>query len=369
MKTQIKRYRILIAMMLLWLGTGPVVAQNYYTPGTTIRGNGFTYICEDDPGNDPRFGGFGGVRVRNANNTLTYRPPLRNGQPILLVDDTPLIVGGGVDYRMVCNIASSVMTARDRENAMSETLVIEIRIDPQTGRIREIEFVMDPYKNGFIRVAPEKLFQLETALKQQAVYELTAVGKTQNFVNSFMLLRGRDIGYTYDFSTGVWREPVFPVPTGIDFVFINESSRDMADLYVGLTGSIGGAYTQFIHSDPGTVAPGTSTGLPYYPGSNISATPGVAITDLTLELGGSLYNSSNYFEDLMVTAWVDGAGQANYASWNVDNGSLLLPLTYSQATVPRSGRLMLTVKISDYYQGWSAPAPTKLPVDSLPVNR
>jgi hypothetical protein len=202
----------LIAVMLCSLGTGPAVAQNYYTPGTTIRGNGFTYICEEDPGSDPRMGGFGGIRVRNANNTLTYRPPMRNGQTLPLLGNPQTIVKGKrLHYGTVCNIASAIMTPTDRQNAINEALMIEIRINPRTGRIWEIEFVMDPYKNGFVRVAPEKLFQLETALKQQALYELTAAGQSQNFVNSFIPFRGKDIGQTYDFATGVWREPIPPL--------------------------------------------------------------------------------------------------------------------------------------------------------------
>jgi hypothetical protein len=198
--------------MLLWLITSPIGAQNYYTPGTTIRGNGFTYICDVEPGS-PEFLSFGDTRVRNANNTLTNQPPLRNGQPVSIVDNTPVIIGGYDDeLAVMCNAVSEVMTAQDRQNAINEILKINMRVNPQTGKIMEIEFVMDPDKNGFIRIAPEKLYHLEKVLKEKTVYQISAVGKTQNFVSTFTLFRGRDIGATYNFSTKTWTYPRFGQP-------------------------------------------------------------------------------------------------------------------------------------------------------------
>lgn len=215
-----KTYKYLLTLVLCAMIAGAGRAQNYYTPGRTIQGNGFTYISELDPGPDTRYPNVtGGItRVRSVYNTLTNQPPMLNGQPLPLGDSRQTIVGDDTNSLAVMyNAASAVMTPTDRQNAMEENLLIHVRIDPQTGRIREVEFMMNPAANGFIRIAPEKLYAVEKALKEQVVFQISPFGKTLNFVSTLLPFRGRDIGAYYDFATGRWynpgEAPPLPAPT------------------------------------------------------------------------------------------------------------------------------------------------------------
>ena len=86
-------------------------------------------------------------------------------------------------------------------------MIITGCIDSDTGQILEIEFIINPDKNGFVKVTPEKLHQIETRMKEQIVYHVTSEGQAYNFNVLFLPYRGRDIGMTYDFNRGEFIVP------------------------------------------------------------------------------------------------------------------------------------------------------------------
>lgn len=71
--------------------------------------------------------------------------------------------------------------------------------------------------------------------------------------------------------------------SGIDFTIQNNSSYLVDEIYLELTGDVGGVATSLICEDCGSVSPGKYIGYPVYRGINFSATPGSAITNLQVE--------------------------------------------------------------------------------------
>ena len=203
------------------------------------------------------------------------------------------------------------------------------------------------------------------------ILEIVKISSTELQTKPLFRSGGMQIKYTpYTGSLpAAFLQLIGPAPTGIDFTFTNNSSFEIEGLYVGLTGKLGNTHTTFIQCDPGSVPPGSSTGLPHYPGLDIVAAPGTQISDLTLELWGSAWNSSTYQYEVVVSSWISGAWQDNYAYMDLSSGSLTIPLSYSNPTVPSSGRLMLHINVTDYMNTWNynAAAPGKmLAPDSLP---
>jgi hypothetical protein len=198
-------------------------------------------------------------------------------------------------------------------------------------------------------------------LTQQQVYEIIT-RTASNFS------RNNQTGYGLVNAYEAVRQSRF----GIDFTFTNNSSFDIAGLYVGLAGKMGNTYTSFINCDPNWVPPGSSTGLPYYPGSDIVAVPGTPISNLVLDLYASTYSTSFHPEDVIISAWVEGgATQDDIATLDLDGvSSVTIPLTHSSSvSVPSNGRLMLHINVFDYYSWSPAPAPDEIlpATDSLPV--
>ena len=196
---------------MMWLGSNYSQAQQYYAIGDTISGNGFTYVCDLDPGT-PELGmsSSGFIRVRNLNNILTDQvKTYRNGDTIYY---NPLVkhpnpYTNDYVYMIQCNIFNFVLDLRDKNNAEQDRLMMDFYIDSDTGHLLEIEFLMNPYNEGFTKITPEKLFRIETMLKEQLIFQMTSVGQNYNFNKAFSFFRGRDIGMTYDFNRGEFIVP------------------------------------------------------------------------------------------------------------------------------------------------------------------
>jgi hypothetical protein len=154
-------------------------------------------------------------------------------------------------------------------------------------------------------------------------------------------------------------------------VLTNNSGHRFNVQSVALWGNLGLEYTPFIDCQPGTIAGYSSVGFPAWRGKDLSAPPGTPITDLGLELYLSPLSSSP--QAVRVTVRIDGASGSDSELLYRDGDTMLtyIELPGSDTVTPKSGRLTLRIEITDYfgYEGWRAPAPAKLPVDSLPAKR
>lgn len=80
------------------------------------------------------------------------------------------------------------------------------------------------------------------------------------------------------------------VITGIDFTLTTNTTIEISDIYIGLTGKVGQTSYSFISQDPGWVVPGEITGLPAYKGWDVLLEPGATVTDLQLEIYASTWD-------------------------------------------------------------------------------
>ena len=214
MKT--KMYKLLVAIAFMVCGASHSYGQNYYTPGQTIVGDGFTYVCELDT----YMSEYGltpspiTLRLQDIGNTLSDHIPLQaNGKHIPFIDP-PNSYAIGDALPLICNIFASVLSVEDRRAIQNnqtyprpEMLFMRLYINSQTGRVMEVVFSFNSQANGFINLAPEKYFQIETMMKEQLVFQINDIGRTYNFNLATIPFRSQDIGVTYDFDRKVWNEP------------------------------------------------------------------------------------------------------------------------------------------------------------------
>jgi hypothetical protein len=178
--------------------------QNYHVShhytNNPIVGNGFVYMCRYDPV-------F--ININNVNNQLM---------------DVPVTVTGHVDmgyvpdidgynsylaYKKIIEIMLSVLTLAEKtmliqsdlnppgSSVFGYTLRITLRFDPETGKVKEVEFSFnDIYLSPWLKIPPERLFAMEQLILQNINVEVTEAGKLRNYIRY-------DIFVTHDDLMGI----------------------------------------------------------------------------------------------------------------------------------------------------------------------
>ncbi len=183
-----RKYITLLFSIVLLASANDVCAQQYYTPGQDIAGNGFVYKCIYK----------GNIEIYNANNVLTDAVQTRkNGNPIIY--NVPLnaqprnILHEPSIYLTLVDIFNSVLTASDKDKLRADFLGLIMYINSDTGKVMEVHYFFHPARDGFVHIAPEKYFAIEQKIKQRMSFIVTAEGKTLNFNMYTMPVRGRDL--------------------------------------------------------------------------------------------------------------------------------------------------------------------------------
>ncbi len=129
------------------------------------------------------------------------------------------------------------------------------------------------------------------------------------------------------------------VITGIDYTLTNKSSIVISGIYIGLTGKVGSTTYTFINNDPGTIRPGETTGLPYYPGRDVSIEPGTKVTDVTLEIYAATWDD----QILTINSWIqERSSKITY--FNFYGHGKTVFISQEDITIPLNGdRLMLNI--------------------------
>ena len=125
------------------------------------------------------------------------------------------------------------------------------------------------------------------------------------------------------------------IKSGIDFTFINNTPRDINGVSINLTGYVGDKYETFISCDPGGAYAGdTMVGPPNYLGSELTAIPGTAITNMQLEF----YASSP--QSISLKTYIDT--RIVYTNINLNGGNTAF-ISLPNTSIPINGRLMLYI--------------------------
>lgn len=199
MKTKQYIY-IIAAAIAVWFGVDDTKAQGYYFPGDTIRGSGFTYICETPwaeegvlvitfPDN---------IRLRNINNVFTGIGQRKDGVLLSPLEDLPkFYIDDNDAFKKFHNIINSVLSTTEKNNAKGSEymLFVDLFISPTTGKIVDVEFNTH-IDDGFAKIAPEKYYQMETMLKQQVTYQINDIGRRYNYNYYFIPYKGSFLGQT-----------------------------------------------------------------------------------------------------------------------------------------------------------------------------
>lgn len=128
---------------------------------------------------------------------------------------------------------------------------------------------------------------------------------------------------------------------GIDFVISNESSYDINNIYVGLSGMVNGEYTMLFSCDPGGLGANQSVGFPTYRGEDIYASPGTIITDLVLEIYAEC---PDYSGNVRVSAHIDGVPTIDLMSFDTGNTYYI---SIADTAVPNASRKKLFLNITN----------------------
>ena len=136
---------------------------------------------------------------------------------------------------------------------------------------------------------------------------------------------------------------VLDATSGFDFIINNYSSYLVDDIYINLTGIIGGYFTTLISCDPGGVNAGESYGYPFYRGESIVASPGSTISSIQLEFYAS---SPDCPGNLRIGVAIDNSLPTYYYNFSFGYGDTYL-YGLPNSTVPDSSRRMLYINILD----------------------
>ncbi|MCD8173135.1 MAG: hypothetical protein LUD76_06715 [Alistipes sp.] len=129
------------------------------------------------------------------------------------------------------------------------------------------------------------------------------------------------------------------VITGIDYKLVNKSTIDIAGIYIGLTGKVGARNYTFISNDLGWVRPGETTGLPYYPGLDVSIEPGTKVTDVTLEIYAYTWDD----QIITINSWIQERWSI-ITYFNFYGHGKTVFISQEDITIPLNGdRLMLNI--------------------------
>lgn len=129
---------------------------------------------------------------------------------------------------------------------------------------------------------------------------------------------------------------------GIDFKITNNTSYDLYGIYICLTGNVGGSNTTLISCDPGGVGAGDiMEGFPNYPGNELTAAAGTAITNLNLELYINSHGSSSQPVSLRVA--IDNSSSVSTKA-NFSGGNTIY-ISLPDSSIPSEGRRILNIVI------------------------
>jgi hypothetical protein len=172
-----KTIKTCMLICIVALSTISGMAQDYYAPGKVINGNGFTYVCKKD---------IGGILLYNNLNTLTFTEQKNKDGPPIKYEGfefadkmEPYILDKTIVDKMV-NAITSCLTAADKQLVKGESMTLSMYINSDTGVITEINYYFIPYRNAWCRLAPEKFYKIEQALKKDVKFTMTAGGKKLN---------------------------------------------------------------------------------------------------------------------------------------------------------------------------------------------
>jgi hypothetical protein len=146
------------------------------------------------------------------------------------------------------------------------------------------------------------------------------------------------------------------VTSGIDFTIYNNSSYELENIYIELTGKLGtnNNFTTFISADPGNLLPGYSVGYPLYVGNDITAPGGTVISDIYLDIytyvwgtGATVYLRVSLDNTLITGSYVNFSANGNFISDYLGNDH---GFSFPQgSSIPNFGRRMLTVTVQDQW--------------------
>lgn len=141
------------------------------------------------------------------------------------------------------------------------------------------------------------------------------------------------------------QQNVLDATSGFDFVITNNTSYLVDDIYIGVTGYVGGSYTTLISEDPGGVESGKYIGYPVYRGESLSAVAGTTISGIELEFYASVPDYSGY---LRIGVAIDNPSPYNYYNYAFGSGNTY-QLNLSNTTVPSASRRTVYINILNQY--------------------
>ncbi|GHU96141.1 hypothetical protein FACS1894156_6850 [Bacteroidia bacterium] len=151
----------------------------YYAPNKIVTRNEFTYVCYEWL--------QGGIWLYNQNNTLTFVKQTFKDGSIYRYDNMELDaypehwVSTDALFTNIYNAISPCLTPAEQKLVTGDKLIVSLYINPNTGKIIEVEYSFVFFRNGWCRLPPEKFFAMEQALKQQITFNITAEGKKLNY--------------------------------------------------------------------------------------------------------------------------------------------------------------------------------------------
>ncbi|GHT77062.1 hypothetical protein AGMMS50262_17140 [Bacteroidia bacterium] len=164
----------LLIMSLLFYATGVLSQTYYYNATKTFNMGSYTYQCDTD---DSYM-----VTLYNKTNQFTYAPQkYKDGtypKPGVVLkdveDDTSM-------QPLVKSIVNNAFTPAQKQKVKGELLSIAMRINPETGKVIEVEFGFlknDPFATVDVAIYRS----IEMGLKNQISFKPTAEGKKLNYM-------------------------------------------------------------------------------------------------------------------------------------------------------------------------------------------
>lgn len=160
--------------------------------------------------------------------------------------------------------------------------------------------------------------------------------------------KSNEVGYGLANAAGAFQQAallqqkkVLDATPGVDFTITNNSSYTVDEIYLEVTADVGGISTTLISADPGGLESGEFLGYPVYRGESFSASPGTAVTNISVSFYARTLDCSG---DLRIGIEFDNHIPTYYSyfafGWG-DTYQTALPNT----TVPTASRRRLYINL------------------------
>lgn len=148
---------------------------NYYTVTQVFQGNGYSYQCEN-------YGGL--IELYNSTNQFRDVTQTLNGalfDPDIFYDQN-VTYSWEAQRQQAQALAAGIFTSAEINLLKSDPRILTIRlyIDPQTGKIQDIEFKFSNRFN-YAKIPVERYRAIELALKNNLTFQIATAEKQLNY--------------------------------------------------------------------------------------------------------------------------------------------------------------------------------------------